>query len=217
MIYEAYYEENNVIRKRDYNNIKSTIEKNEKNKLGCINHIRKIYYNNDINYLTDSIGIAYSNTDSFCIIIENFNLDHIILEKKCNREGTIYKSYTYLTKEQCEKLLNNDYKWLKDSEEQVMKDLFLQITINKLAIGVVVDYMREAYRINKQNDYVVFDTSIRSTYNWNNECIFTNELPATERLEEGRVVMTFKQATQIPKIVINMLELGDRNLRIEGA
>ena len=37
MNYEAYYEENNVIRKKDYNNIKSTIEKNKKNKLGrCV-------------------------------------------------------------------------------------------------------------------------------------------------------------------------------------
>ena len=81
MNYEAYYEENNVIRKKDYNNIKSTIEKNKKNKLGCISHIRKIYYNKDINYLTDSIDIAYSNTDSFCITIENLNLDRIILEK----------------------------------------------------------------------------------------------------------------------------------------
>lgn len=217
MNYEAYYEENNVIRKKDYNNIKSTIEKNKKNRLGCINHIRKIYYNKDINYLTDSIDIAYSNTDSFCMTIENLNLDRIILEKKCNREGTIYKSYTYLSKEQCERLLNNDYEWLKDCEEQIMKDLHLQITINKLSIGVVVDYQRESYRINKQNDYVVFDTSIRSTYEWDNQSVFTNELPTKERLEPGRVVMTFKQATQIPNIVVSILKLGDRSLRIEGA
>ena len=98
-----------------------------------------------------------------------------------------------------------------------MKDLYLQISINKLSIGVVVDYQREAYRINKQNDYVVFDTSIRSTYEWDNQRVFTNELPTKERLEPGRVVMTFKQATQIPNIVINILNLGDRSLRIEGA
>ena len=60
---EVYYESNNVLDLKDYERMMETIKNTPENRLSKISKIRKIYFNDDINYLEDGLDNASSDKD----------------------------------------------------------------------------------------------------------------------------------------------------------
>lgn len=212
--YEVYSEESNIISYMDFKNIKEKISSNVINKKGKEFYIRKIYFNQDINYLNTS-GKGRSNCDTYSINIRDLSLDLIMLEKKSFREGIIQKNYTYISREQCDLLLSGDISWMKDDFNSILNDLYLQMVINEIKIGVVVDYQRELYRLNTSGNYFVFDKSIKSTYDIDGRDLLDAELEMSDRLEKNKTVMTYRQSIDLPRFITNVLHIG--NSRRSGA
>jgi len=208
MNYEVYSEESNIINHIDFMNIKKKISANMINREGKDFWIRKIYFNREINYLNDS-GKGNNNSDIYSINIKDNSLDFIMLEKKSYREGLIHKNYTYIPREQCDSILAGDIRWMKEDINDIIKDLYLQMTINEIKIGVVVDYQREVYRLNTSDNYFVFDKSIKSTYDIEGCDLLGTELQMSNRLEKNKTVMTYRQSINIPRFVANVLHLGE--------
>lgn len=201
---EAYYETNNVITGKDYKKMIDSVERSPKGKLGRKNCIRKIYFNDDINYLEDADD---SNRDVYSIVMIDGDMDHLMVEKKSRRDGIVYKSYAPLEKSECDRLLRGDVRWLRDSIYPVLNSLYLEVTINQLRVGVVVEYEREKYRLNGTEDYIEFDFSIRSVYGRRLE-VLSSELPMKERLEPDHIVMTYKQSVSMPKFMEKVFKLA---------
>lgn len=213
MNYEIYSEESNVIGIGDYTAIRSKIENNQDNKVSRQGRQRKIYFNRDINYLVDVSGQGDVNTDRYSINIYDSDMEHMILDKQSNREGTIYRQYTYITTQQCESILHGDIQWMKDSEHVLLRDLYLQMTINQRVPGVMVDYTREMYRLGYSGDYLIFDTDIRSTYEIHPKQLSLEQLTLdifsmTGRLEPEKVVMTYRQGMGMPKVLASIVGWG---------
>lgn len=93
---------------------------------------RKVFFNREINYLTDAVSVNQENTDSYCVMMTDWDTDHLILEKKSKREGLISKSYTRLSEEEFERILDGDYEWMASARESIFRDFYLQLTINQL-------------------------------------------------------------------------------------
>ena len=186
---EAYYETNNVITGKDYKKMIDSVERSPKGKLGRKNCIRKIYFN------------VYS------IVMIDGDMDHLMVEKKSRRDGIVYKSYAPLEKSECDRLLRGDVRWLRDSVYPVLNSLYLEVTINQLRVGVVVEYEREKYRLNGTEDYIEFDFSIRSVYGRRLE-VLSPELPMKERLAPDHIVMTYKQSVSMPKFMEKVFKLA---------
>lgn len=213
MNYEIYSEESNVIGIGDYAAIRSKIEKNQDNKVSRQGRQRKIYFNRDINYLVDVSGHGDVNTDRYSINIYDSDVEHMILDKQSNREGTIYRQYTYITTQQCESILHGHIQWMKNSEHVLLRDLYLQMTINQRVPGVMVDYTREMYRLGYSGDYLIFDTDIRSTYDIHPQQLSMEQLTQdifrmTGRLEPEKVVMTYRQGMGMPKVLASIVGWG---------
>lgn len=208
MSYEVYSEESNIINQIDFMNIKKKITSGTMNREGKEFYIRKIYFNHDINYLNNS-DKGDSNSDTYSINIKDNSLNLIMLEKKSFREGIIHKHYTYISREQCDLILAGDIGWMKDDINQMLNDLYLQMTINEIKIGVVVDYQREVYRLNASDNYFVFDKAIKSTYDIEGCDLLREELQLVDRLEKNKTVMTYRQSINIPRFVANVLQLGE--------
>jgi len=208
MNYEVYSEESNIINHIDFMNIKKKISSNMIIREGKEFYIRKIYFNRDINYL-DNSDKEKNNCDTFSINIKDNSLDFIMLEKKSFREGIIHKNYTYISKAQCDSILTGDISWMKDEINDILNDLYLQMTINEIKIGVVVDYQREVYRLNSSDNYFIFDKAIKSTYDIKGLDLLKAELQMRDRLEKNKTVMTYRQSINIPRFVANVLHLGE--------
>ena len=151
------------------------------------------------------------NTDSYCVMMTDWDTDHLILEKKSKREGLISKSYTRLSEEEFERILDGDYEWMASARESIFRDFYLQLTINQLRPGVVVDYERQAFRMNSKKEYMVFDLSIRSTYLFTKDTVLSPLLEQTERLEQNRVVVTYKQMAELPGFIYRMTGIKQKH------
>lgn len=220
MNYEIYSEESNVIGIYDYTVIRNKIAGNVENKISRQGKQRSVYFNQDINYLVDMSGKDGTNTDRYSINIYDNDTKHMILEKQSNRDGTIYRQHTYITPAQCESMIHREIDWMKESSDLLLRDLYLQMTINQKWPGVIVDYTRQIYRLGYGGDFLIFDTSIKSSYDIKLEAMTATGLAGKNfhmesRLEPGKVVMTYRQSMGMPKILASIMDLSC-NYRLAG-
>lgn len=211
---EMYYEENNIIPKKEYKNIIDTLHKEKKFRPAKISVVRKVCFDRELNYLTDAVSVNHENSDSYCVIMTDWDTEHLILEKKSKREGLISKSHARLSEEQFERILDGDYEWLATARESLFRDFYLQLTVNQLRPGVVVDYERQAFRMNSKKEYMVFDLSIRSTYLFTKDTVLSPLLEQKERLEKQQVVMTYKQMAELPGFIYHMTGIEQKSQRL---
>jgi hypothetical protein len=203
---EVYYENSNVLNVKDYDKMIKDIQNMPENRLSRVNNIRKIYFNDEINYLEDSFDDSFDNRDVYSIVMVNFDTDHLMVERKSWRTGLIYKDYAAVTLDECRKIFKGDIRWMKDSDDMLLQNLYLELAINLRTIGVVVDYERQRFRIHNSNDYIEFDLSVRSVYGAGGDFL-SEQLPMKERIDKNHVIMTYKQSVNIPSIFKSVLAL----------
>lgn len=209
-----YYEENNIIPEDEYERIIETLQKGRNFKSVRPSAIRKIFFNREINYLVDAVSADQANSESYCIMMTDWETGHLILERKSRREGLISKSHTYLSEEQFEMIIDGEYEWMKESHDQLLREFYLQLTINQIRPGVVVDYSRQSFRMNNRKEYMVFDSSIRSTYLFTKDTLLSPLLEQTERLEPQHIVMTYKKAAEMPGIIYRLMGISQMQHRL---
>ncbi len=203
---EVYYENNNVLDVKDYERMIESIQNIPENRLSRVNRIRKIYFNDEINYLEDGLSTDSGDKDVYSIVMVNFDTNHLMVERKSRRSGMIYKDYAPITANECRRIFRGDVRWLKESHYPLLKNLYLEITVNLRTIGVVVDYERQRFKVHNSNDYIQFDLSVRSIYGRKGD-LLADQLDMKERLDAGHVIMTYKQSIHIPPIFRSVLAL----------
>ena len=90
---EVYYENSNVLDIKDYSYMMKTIQASSVNRCSGKDRIRKIYFNNDINYLEGGWDTSASDKDIYSIVMVNFDREHLMVERKSRRSDMIYKDY----------------------------------------------------------------------------------------------------------------------------
>lgn len=198
MYNRSYLEETHLISTKEYNYLVG--ERNSK----VSEHIRKIYFNRDINYL-GGVSKHQENFDRYSINIKNIEDSRCELERQCYRQGTYFSTYTYIDKEDAIALVSGQYQWMKKSQDTLVKALAVQIVANELEAGVVVDYDREIFHLHYSSDQIIFDKTIASTYTFTAQEAFSKDLVLKQRLEPKDCVMTFRQEVMVPKIMANLL------------
>lgn len=198
---EAYVEETRLVKSGEYRNI---IGK----KQGRAIHLWKIYFNKDINYLRANTE-HQENFDCYSINVKNPEDSRFQIERQSYREGTFYSTYTYVDKESCIKILSGDIEWLKKSSDSLLKELYVQMSVNEIAPGVVVQYEREVYRMHCSSDVIIFDKSIRSSYDFDIQALLSGKVKMKERLQKGCVVMTYHQPVLVPRVVASILNFSE--------
>ena len=220
MNFEIYSEECNVIGFYDYTMICAKLSARNENSIHRQGHQRSIYFNQDINYLVDTSGDKNVNCDRYSINIYDRDIHHMILNKQSNRDGTIYRQYTYLTVPQCESIIHKDIGWMKDSDQPLFRDLYLEMTINQKWPGVIVDCQRQIFSVGRGGDFLIFDRKIESTYDIRLESKNAGDLAGESfamepRLEPQKVVMTYRQGMGMPQFLANMIDMS-HNYRVAG-
>lgn len=204
---EVYYENSNVLDIKDYSYMMKTIQASPINRCSGKDQIRKIYFNNDINYLEGGWDMSASDKDIYSIVMVNFDREHLMVERKSRRSDMIYKDYAPITYAECQQIFRGDVHWLKESDYPVLNALYLEIRVNLRTIGVIVDYERQRFRVNNSNDYIDFDLSVRSIYGQKGD-LLSEQLDMKERLDDKHVIMTYKQSANIPPIFKSVLALA---------
>ena len=205
MFDKAYIEETHPIDTKEY----EYLTEQRHNKIST--KIRKIYFNNEINYL-NGVRRACDNFDRYSINITDFDSSRYQIERQSYREGTYYSTYTYLDKTHCLRMIQGDTAWMRKYNDSLIREMAVWFEINQPKVGVVVDYQRETYHVRYENSMIFFDSSIRSSYDFTPEGLFDPELKMQERLGKHVCVMTYRQKVMVPRVMANLLNYCDHKM-----
>lgn len=170
--------------------------------------IRSLYFDNVYDKALMEKVIGVPKRDKFRIRFYNDNHEFIRLEKKSKIRGLCLKDSEKITKEECEKIINGDIEFLRDSNKKLFIDLYSEIKGNLLRPRTIVDYTREAYIYPIGNVRITFDKSIRTGLN--NINMFDDNLPTIETIDNKYIVLEVKFDEFLPQIIRDIIQVKER-------
>lgn len=170
--------------------------------------IRSLYFDNVYDKALMEKVIGVPKRDKFRIRFYNDNHEFIRLEKKSKIRGLCLKDSERITKEECEKIINGDIEFLRDSNKKLFIDLYSEIKGNLLRPKTIVDYTREAYIYPIGNVRITFDKSIRTGLN--NINMFDDNLPTIETINNKYIVLEVKFDEFLPQIIRDIIQVKER-------
>ncbi len=125
--------------------------------------IRSIYFDNsDDKALKEKID-GVERREKFRIRYYNDDLSFITLEKKMKIQNLCLKYDARITEEECKKILDGDLSFMKDHDDELVKELYAKMKYQRLRPKVLVSYVREPYLYPAGNVRITFDSKIRTT------------------------------------------------------
>lgn len=171
-------------------------------------HIRSLYFDNfNDKALLEKIN-GYSKREKFRIRYYNDNFDFIRLEKKSKVNGLCTKFSAPLTKEQCEKILNNDIDWMLTSDKSLIQELYFKMKSQMLKPKTVVDYTREAYIYRPGNVRITIDSNVRTGIC--SQDMFNTALPTMKLPTNGAIILEVKFDEFLPDIIKDTIQTNTR-------
>ena len=170
--------------------------------------IRSLYFDNVYDKALMEKVIGVPKRDKFRIRFYNNNHEFIRLEKKSKIRGLCLKESEKITKEECEKIINGDIEFLRDSNKKLFIDLYSEMKGNLLRPRTIVDYTREAYIYPMGNVRITFDKSIRTGLNSIN--MFDDNLPTIETIDNKYIVLEVKFDEFLPEVIRNIIQVKER-------
>ncbi len=166
--------------------------------------IRSLYFDtpSDKALLEKQSGV--SRRQKFRIRYYNGDKSVIHLEKKCKVGGLGCKISANLSQEQAQSIVDGEISWMKDSKDELIRELYSRMVSERLSPKVIVDYTREPFIYGPGNVRVTLDynirTGLRNTDFLNTECI---TIPAAH----GICIMEVKWDEFLPEIIKDAVQL----------
>lgn len=171
-------------------------------------HIRSLYFDNfNDKALLEKVN-GYSKREKFRIRYYNDNFDFIRLEKKSKINGLCTKFSAPLTKDQCEKILNNDIEWMLNSDKSLIQELYFKIKSQMLKPKTLVDYTREAYIYKPGNVRITIDSNVRSGIC--SRDMFNINLPTIKIPANDTIILEVKFDKFLPDIIKDVIQTNTR-------
>lgn len=170
--------------------------------------IRSLYFDNVYDKALMEKVIGVPKRHKFRIRFYNDNHEFIRLEKKSKIRGLCLKDSEKITKEECEKIINGDIEFLRDSNKKLFIDLYSEMKGNLLRPKTIVDYTREAYIYPIGNVRITFDKSVRTGLN--NINIFDDNLATIETIDNKYIVLEVKFDEFLPQIIRDIIQVKER-------
>ena len=166
--------------------------------------IRSLYFDtpSDKALLEKQSGV--SRRQKFRIRYYNGDKSVIHLEKKCKVGGLGCKISANLSQEQAQSIVDGEISWMKDSKDELIRELYSRMVSERLSPKVIVDYTREPFIYGPGNVRVTLDynirTGLRNTDFLDTECI---TIPAAF----GVCIMEAKWDEFLPEIIRDAVQL----------
>jgi len=170
--------------------------------------IRSLYFDTPENKALMEKIDGVDNREKIRIRLYNHDDSLIKLEKKMKVNGLTAKLSVNISKEQCKDILDGNIKWMKDTDNPVLIEIYHKMMHQHLRPRTIVDYTRNAYVYSPGNVRVTIDKSIRTGLMSND--LFSRELPTVETLPKHLAVLEVKYDEFLPEVIGDILQIGDR-------
>jgi hypothetical protein len=125
-------------------------------------HIRSLYFDDFKNSALFEKQSGIANRSKYRIRIYNYSDQIIKFERKTKLNQYIRKDCVRLTREDADRVIVGDVDFIADSENDLLRELYLKVRNNFLRPTVIVDYLREAYVHPVGNVRITFDTDLHT-------------------------------------------------------
>ncbi len=166
--------------------------------------IRSLYFDTPTDKALLEKQSGVSRRQKFRIRYYNGDKSVIHLEKKCKVGGLGLKVSANLSETEAQSIVDGEIAWMKESENDLIRELYAKMIAERLEPKVIVDYTREPFIYRPGNVRVTLDYNIRTgmenTDFLDTECI---TIPAAK----GICVMEVKWDEYLPEIIRDIVQL----------
>ena len=166
--------------------------------------IRSLYFDTpgDKALLEKQSGVSRRN--KFRIRYYNGDTSVIHLEKKCKTAQLGCKVSAPLTEDQAASIVKGDIEWMKQSQEEVIRELYSKMVSARLRPRTIVDYTRKPFIYRPGNVRVTFDYNIRTGLDCTD---FLNADCITVPAAFGVCIMEVKWDNFLPDIIRDIIQI----------
>lgn len=145
--------------------------------------------------------------EKFRIRYYNRDASRIFLEKKSRCNGLGSKERAVMTDQEAQALVDEDYGWMRESADALIRELYRKMTVQRLRPRTIVDYTREPFTYGPGNVRVTLDYHIRTGLN----CIdFLNPDCVTVPAGEAPIILEVKWDEFLPAVIRDAVQLTGR-------
>ena len=168
--------------------------------------IKSLYFDNYMDKALREKIDGVNKREKFRIRYYGTDTSFIRLEKKSKINGLCNKISCKITAEECQKIIDGDTQLMKDSEYELMRELYSKMKYQLLRPKCIVAYTRECFVYPPGNVRVTIDTNICGS---NNTKEFLNpDLPFLQTYHEA--ILEVKWDEFLPQIIRDCVQVKSR-------
>ncbi len=142
----------------------------------------------------------------FRICVYNHQPNAIKLERKIKREIVTEKSHIRISKEEYDTLISGDVSILRQKDNVVAKDFYLNYQTRSLRPRVVVEYRREALIYKYGDVRITFDSLLKAG-------VFQKDLFSNgymiSAIPHDQIILEVKYTGYFPDVIRNMIQINN--------
>ncbi|MBQ4293307.1 MAG: polyphosphate polymerase domain-containing protein [Lachnospiraceae bacterium] len=160
--------------------------------------IRSLYFDTpDDRALKEKID-GVDRREKFRIRYYDDDLSFIRLEKKSKQNGLGTKDNARLSAEEAQRIVDGDLLWMEESDQPLIRELFIKMKDQLLRPKTIVDYEREPFTYPPGNVRVTLDFNIRTGLMCTD---FLNRDVPTVPVNEDPIILEVKWDEYLPEII----------------
>ena len=171
--------------------------------------IRSLYFDNAADKALREKLDGISRREKFRIRFYNGDTSVIRLEKKSKTGGRGKKQSVNLTAVQVLDIVNGRADWMADSQEDLIRELYIKMRIQRLRPKIIVDYIREPFIFGPGNVRVTLDYDIRTGFRCED---FLNPACITVPAGDAPMILEVKWDNFLPDIIRDAIRLPGRRV-----
>lgn len=170
-------------------------------------HIRSLYFDTPADTALREKLDGVNVREKFRIRCYNKDFSLIHLEKKWKANGLGTKEKARLTPGEVRAILSGDWDWMPRSQDGLIRELYVKMTLQGLRPRTIVDYTREPFVFGPGNVRVTLDyglrTGLRCTDFLDPDCL---TIPAVD----GDPILEVKWDQFLPDVIRDVVQLPGR-------
>ena len=170
-------------------------------------HIRSVYFDNSEDKALKEKLDGVERREKFRIRYYNDDLSFITLEKKMKIGNLCLKYDARLTEEEFRRIVSGDLAFMKDSPQELVKELYAKMKYQGLRPRVLVSYLREPYIYPTGNVRVTFDSQIRTSLF--SRAFLTKQISDVSATDTPQdMILEVKYDAFLPEIIQDMIQVN---------
>ena len=168
--------------------------------------VKSLYFDNYMDKALREKIDGVNKREKFRIRYYGTDTSFIRLEKKSKINGLCNKVTCRISAEKCQKIIDGDIEFMKDSEHELMRELYSKMKYQLLRPKCIVAYTRECFVYPPGNVRVTLDMNICGS---NNVKEFLNpDLPFLQTYHEA--ILEVKWDEYLPQIIRDLVQVKSR-------